>query len=97
MPERPALCGDDVVFVGRASSEQTGQKLGGKTMEEDKPMLTDEQKQLTETVPDLFTSSVGQRGKAGGADAALTTLEPCPLRLVLVHDSSHCSRHHLTG
>ena len=77
MPERPALWGDDVVFVGRGTPPgRTGLELGGKTMEDDRPMLTDEQKQLTETVPDLFTSSVGRRGKAGGADAALVETGP---------------------
>jgi beta propeller repeat protein len=76
MPERPALYGDDMVFVGRASADQAGRKLGGKTMEDDRPMLTDEQKKLTETVDDLFTSSIGARGKAGGKDATLVKAGP---------------------
>lgn len=76
MPERPALFGDELVFIGRAGAEQSGRKLGGQTMEDDKPMLTDEQKKLTETVEDLFTSSTGSRGKAGGKDAALVEAGP---------------------
>jgi len=66
MPERPCAYGDEVVFVARGAEGRSGQLMGGREMEEASPMLTDDQKRLAETVEDLFTSSVGSRGKEAG-------------------------------